>query len=174
MIAKTLHTRYGNAKLDGEGYYRITSIKEGNCGKRLHRLIARDYFGDWINDPNEFFSIHHIDGDKSNNCVLNLEPLPPGEHSSLHNAGENHPNYGRQLSEETKIKLSSAQNTSGYYRVIKQVCPECKQGFMYAYLYYENGTRKRISSVDLKKLEKKVRVEGLEWFKLSEGGIIYQ
>lgn len=102
---KTLHTKYGNAKISN-GYYVITSGEEGNYGKYLHRLIAADYFGDWINNPDDRFDIHHIDGDKTNNCVLNLEPMKRGDHQRLHNTGENNYNYGGHLSEEHKKKIS--------------------------------------------------------------------
>ena len=98
-----LHTKWGTAKLFNNRYYRISSSENGNHSKFLHRLIATDYFGDWINDPNDFYEIHHIDGDKTNNCVLNLEPLTPSEHRALHFQNRNkngceHPrwkNYAR-------------------------------------------------------------------------------
>lgn len=44
IMNKKLHTKWGTAKINSDGYYVITSRKEGNNGKRLHRLIARDYF----------------------------------------------------------------------------------------------------------------------------------
>lgn len=34
-----IKTKYGMVSVDSDGYYRITSVKEGNCDKRLHRLI---------------------------------------------------------------------------------------------------------------------------------------
>lgn len=94
----TLHTKWGNAKLFNDRYYKISS---GKNGKYLHRLIAAEYFGDWINDPTDFYEIHHIDGDKTNNCVLNLEPLTKKEHRVLHSKNQKgceHPrwkNYAR-------------------------------------------------------------------------------
>lgn len=62
--------------------------------------------------------------------------------------------------------MSSTKSNSGYYRVSKTKCKGCKQGFKYIYQYYaKNNKRKSISSVDIKKLEKKVKKEGLDWFK---------
>ena len=87
-----MKTKYGMAKIQKDGYYRIISKKEGNYGKQLHRLIARDYFGDWIDkpDPNgDKWVIHHISGCKTENCVLNLEPIPKRDHDRLHMSGEN-------------------------------------------------------------------------------------
>ena len=69
---------------------------------------------------------------------------------------------GKTHSEETRKKMSEARNTTGFYRVSKKK-NTCKQGFMWCYQYRYKSTRKVISSVDLKKLEEKVRKEGLEW-----------
>lgn len=83
-------------------------------------------------------------------------------------SGEKHPYYDKHHSEETKIKISKAQNTSGYLNVYKVKSKNCKQGFFWQYSYYENGKRKTISSVDIKKLEEKVKVKGLKWLKFEE------
>ena len=77
--------------------------------------------------------------------------------------GKNNPNYGKPLPEEIRKKLSKAQNTTGFYRVYKHKNNSCKQGFTWCYQYYLDSKRKLITSIDLKKLEKKVRKEGLEW-----------
>ncbi len=59
------------------------------------------------------------------------------------------------------------KNTTGYYRVFKNKNSTYKQGFTWVYYYYdENGKQKRVSSVDLKKLEVKVKEKGLPWRKL--------
>lgn len=161
-----LKTKFGNAKIDNTGYYRITSGKEGNLGKLLHRLITEGYFGDWINDLDDFFDIHHIDGNPLNNCVLNLEPIPHRDHISLHKSGENHHMFGKNHSDETKRKMSESKNTTGYLNVRKMKSNTCNQGFTWMYQYYdENGTRKAISSVSLDKLEFKVKSRGLKWEK---------
>lgn len=188
---KTLHTKYGTAKIYN-GYYIITSSKKGNHNKRLHRLIARDYFGDWIDEPDpngDRWDIHHIDGDKTNNCVLNLEPIPERDHKSLHNkgktfseeskkkmseakkgkyVGKNNPNYGKTyiMPDDTKIKMSKAHNKTGFFRVYKKNSKRYKQGFIWVYEYNENYKSKTIQSVDLKKLEEKVKKKKLKWMKL--------
>ena len=41
-----LKTIFGSANLDIRGYYRITSSKEGNCYKLLHRLIWEKNYGE--------------------------------------------------------------------------------------------------------------------------------
>lgn len=40
---------------------------------------------------------------------------------------------------------------------------------MYMYQYYDNNKKRhKITSVDIKKLEQKVKAKGLEWFKLDD------
>lgn len=98
-------------------------------------------------------------------------------------SGKNHPMYGRKLSKkrrqeigalhkgkkyslEEKIKISKQRNTTGFFRVsaIKK-----QDKIIYCYQYYDdNDKRRKISSYDLSKLEKKVKAKGLLWRKISE------
>lgn len=80
--------------------------------------------------------------------------------------GENNPKYwlGKPRSEEDKHKISEANNSTGYYRVSKQIKKACKNGFTWRYQYYdENGKHKSIYSVNLSKLMLKVISKGLPW-----------
>lgn len=183
---KTLHTKWGTAKVS-EGYYRITSKKEGNHNKFLHRLIWEDFYNCKV--P-EGYVIHHRNHIKTDNCILNLQLMRNKDHCILHNPkGENHRNYGKTHSGESKMKmseekmghdvsgetkrkisesLSKSNNTSGYFRVCKQKDKRCNHGWRWAYWYYdENGKRKNISSNDIDKLEAKVKAKGLKWKKLK-------
>ena len=169
-----ISTKYGTAILNSDGYYVISSNEKGNRGKQLHRLIARDYFGEWIDNG---FHIHHLDGDVTNNCVLNLMPLSPSDHRTLHNFDNNHmkgktgdkcPHYGKRHSLNHRARLSKLKNTTGIYRVTKMKRNDVKQGFVWVYQYYdENRKRRKIVSVSLKKLEKKVKSLDLDWFYLE-------
>ena len=82
---------------------------------------------------------------------------------------ENNARYweGKKLSKETRQKISEKQserhNTTGFYRISKEKGSSYKQGFRWVYRYFDNNKHKSISSIDLKKLEEKVRKEGLEW-----------
>ena len=82
--------------------------------------------------------------------------------------GENNPMYGKSHSEETRKKMSKAHNTTGFYRVCKNKNNSCKQGFTWCYQYCLDSKYKAITSIDLKKLEEKVRKEGLEWKVIDE------
>ena len=138
-----LHTKFGTAKPNTNGYYRITSGREGNNMKFLHRLVFEDYHKCTLLPEAQ---IHHIDGDKNNNCILNLELVYRKDHINSHN---------------------NSRNTTGFYRVSKSPCNQCKQGFIYRYQYYdENNNKKAIFSTTLEGLEAKVKVKRLEWRKL--------
>jgi hypothetical protein len=99
----TLETKFGNAcfiKAHGKGYYVISSSKEGNRGKQLHRLIYEDHHG----PIPKGMQIHHIDGDTTNNDISNLEMVSISEHNKIHKVG-NKNCVGREMSEETRQKI---------------------------------------------------------------------
>ena len=98
----TIKTKYGTAYLDKRGYYCISSSKEGNRAKKLHRLIYEDYHG--VKIP-KGMQIHHIDGDTTNNDPSNLQMVSIGEHNKIHKVGNTY-TLGRKLSDEAKHNLS--------------------------------------------------------------------
>lgn len=70
----------------GDYYYCITHPHHPRETKRgytlLHRVLMENHLG-WLLNPNEV--VHHLDGDKKNNCLSNLEVLDSKEHVRLHN-----------------------------------------------------------------------------------------
>lgn len=187
---EVLKTKWGNAKVNAKGYYQITSRKEGYEGQYLHRLIFEAHYG----KIPKGIVIHHLDENPLNNHINNLKAVPLSEHTSMHTVGENNPMYGRTgeksvrygvklteetkqkiskthtgkiLSDEHKKKLSEVANTSGIKNVYKKNDPRCKQGFIWAYQYYVGKKRKCFASVDIKKLEEKVKSHGLPWVILN-------
>lgn len=155
---KTIKTKFGNAQLNKYGYYIITSAKEGNSHKFLHRLIFEDFYQ--IKLPKNIV-IHHEDGNKLNNEIWNSVPMTKEEHNTLHHKNKN-------VLNSTRVKMSANNNSSGYFRVNKSVGKSYKQGYTWRYSYMENGVSKSIVSVDLEKLKEKVLAKGLDWFKLDE------
>ena len=152
-------TKYGTAKINNKGYYAITTRKEGNYGRLLHRLIFEDFYGPIPNGC----EIHHKDENRINNCIMNLQCLTKTQHNRLHNTGERNSMFGKNHSLETKKKMSKSRTTTNILGVSKCKDKRYKKGFRYYYQYYEDGKRKQITSTDLKKLEEKVREKGLLW-----------
>jgi len=198
MSNEVVHTKFGNAKIAPNGYYLITSRKEGNYKKRLHILIYEDHHRCCILPKN---IVHHIDGNRLNNDISNLQLMSWGEHTRLHHKNKKMPETtkealrkantgrswwkgkhhseeskkklsevqkGRIITDEHKLKLSKSKNKTGYFRVSIEYSNKFKQGFRYRYIYLENGKRKEIKSIDLEKLKEKVLKKGLPWIKLDE------
>lgn len=67
-----------------------------------------------------------------------------------------------KFSRQTRKNIQSKSST-GFYRVSKSKDNYCKQGFIWQYKYPKNGKRIKICSVDLRKLEEKVKSQNLEW-----------
>lgn len=163
-IMKNKKTKYGRVGLSLDGYYKVTSIKEGNCGKYLHRLIYEEEYGK-IPDG---YHIHHKDGDKLNNNIDNLECLSASNHGKTHK----HSIETRHNLSKMKTGTSRPTNSTGYYRVFTEKDKGYKQGFCYVYEVDTSrldGKRKKkkIRRVDLSDLEKAVKEAGYEWKKID-------
>jgi len=117
-----MKTKWGTAKQNHEGYYVITSKKEGYGHKYLHRLVWEEHY----NKPlPKGYVIHHINHDKTDNRIQNLqcvyEPLhlrhhndlrlPKQEIRELYEIGWT----GSELAHEFKCHKSTI------YRIIKEV-----------------------------------------------------
>ena len=180
-MSTTIQTKYGNAQIDSNGYYVIKSWKEGNNGKRLHRLIFEDFYQ--IELPPDIV-IHHDDGDKTNNEIWNLIPLTKGEHTALHSRG-NTWSRGKYVPEETRLKQSEAHKgktipitaranrskvttTTGFLRVYTKKAKTTSQGFVWCYQYQNKNKKHNWSSVNLLKLKEKIIAKGLDWFVVDE------
>lgn len=68
-MTKNPRTKYGTIYFDKKRGYRISSLKEGNKDKLLHRLIWEDHYGKIPQDCYIIFK----DGDKTNFQLSNLE-----------------------------------------------------------------------------------------------------
>lgn len=76
----SIKTKWGNIwKSTTHGYWIVTSRNE-NYQKYFHRLVYEDFYG----DIPEGYHVHHIDGNKDNNCILNLKLLSSSMHSKEH------------------------------------------------------------------------------------------
>lgn len=186
MSKETLHTKFGIARLDKKkGYYKVHQ-------KLLHRLIYEDYHKVTLLSTTD---IHHIDGNKTNNDISNLQALTHGQHSRLHElseesiakirqatSGKNNPFYGKKHTDESKQKMREAKlgkphsfkhrknsaktrSSTGIMYVRKQWSNKLKQRFSWVY----DNKNVLLSSVDLVELKDRVESNNLEWIILDEG-----
>lgn len=145
-------TPLGIVHKDNKGYYRTSD------NQLLHRKIWEEFYGQEIPDG---MILHHKDENPLNNHISNLQLMTPEEHLSHHHKG-------KPIHINTKLALSKAKTTTGYFRVDKKNCPRCKKGYVYRYQYYDvDGIRKGITDTSLKRLMLKVQAKGLEWRKLE-------
>lgn len=180
-ISNRLKTIFGIARIRPDGYFHISSSRQGYGKRLLHRVIFEEFYQTKL--PKHIV-IHHNDGNKLNNMIWNLIPMTRSEHADLHlyHVGVSEETCKKlrnprktipKFTLETKMNMSKAQNTTGYFRVSKQVCERCKQGFMWRYAYTdEKGNFKQFRSVSLEKLKKRVLSEGLVWKKFDSNEVI--
>ncbi|MCL2115999.1 MAG: HNH endonuclease [Methanobrevibacter sp.] len=81
----TIMTEFGSAYIDQKGYYRISSVKEGNNGKRLHRLIMKPLL-DYLEKkyPEITWVVHHKNKNSLDNRFENLQIMSNEKHNSIH------------------------------------------------------------------------------------------
>ena len=82
-VPKVMRARYHKVRVNG-------------IQMTVHRHMMEQFIGRTLKH-NEW--VHHINGDRYDNRIGNLEIISPGDHSRHHNLGRKH-------SEETKAKVS--------------------------------------------------------------------
>ena len=65
-------------------------------------------------------------------------------------------------------KRKKYRTRSGFFRVQKSRNSQCKQGFIWVYRIMDEKPERRLASVDILKLKKKVQNEGHEWCVVDE------
>ena len=166
-----MKTIYGNVCIGNHGYYVVTT--QNKChNKLLHRIIFEEFYG---KIPKKCV-IHHKDGNKLNNCIMNLQLKTHSNHTKEHSSELKHSYENRKKMSKIKFGKPNSTNTSGYYRVCKEKGNQYAQGFTWTYAIgssrlNDDGkirTVKKIRRTNLKKLEQAVKDAGYEWRKLSE------
>ena len=77
-IKNTMTGRILKPQDNGGGYEQVTLCKDGKSKKlQVHRLVAQAF----IDNPNDLETVNHIDEDKHNNNVENLEWLSSGDNT---------------------------------------------------------------------------------------------
>lgn len=97
-----INDRFSKIHVDRDGYLTVKINKKRHM---VHRLVY-EYFG---TDFNKDYHIHHIDGNKQNNCIDNLECISPSEHNRRHHKDNtfNRYNRGYILSDDERQAIAS-------------------------------------------------------------------
>lgn len=93
--ARTLSLK--NSKGD---YIRVFLTRYTPERKRVSHLLHRLVYENFIGEIPAGFEVHHIDGNKQNNAVTNLEALKKDAHNSI--TRKEHPNVVRVMVERNK------------------------------------------------------------------------
>ena len=136
-------------KNNGKGYLQVALSNNGIMKYYLiHRLVANTF----IPNPNNYTEVNHIDENKSNNYVNNLEWVSHKENmnhgtrterstktrskkkmsevkKTLYEQGFINPMYGKHHVEETKKKISESRKGNKNPRSRSIICIETKQVF---------------------------------------------
>lgn len=121
-VKQTYKESFKKPTLGKRGYYFVTLSKKGVSKKHnIHRLVAINF----IPNPKNKSQVNHIDGDKLNNNICNLEWVTNKENSNhalysglLDNKGSK--NGMSKLSEEDVIFIKSLKNNKKHREIAKQ------------------------------------------------------
>lgn len=151
-------------------------------GKK-HSEETKHKISDAVKGENHpFYGKHHsIETRKKISDAHKGKLIPEAEKERLRKLciGKKHSNETKQKistalknhtrTDEHCINISKARNKTGYYNVSIYKTKTVKQGWGYRYQYIdENGKKHSIFSIDIKKLEKKVKAKGLKWIKFED------
>ena len=118
-IRRIIDKKYKKQTPNKKGYKRVFFFIGGKTYTRyVHRLVAQTFL---LNIENKK-TVNHKDGDKSNNCIDNLEWATykeQNEHAirlGLIKTGKESPMFGRKASDKTKEKMKISQNKIKHIR----------------------------------------------------------
>lgn len=90
------------AKSDSEMHSRYRKVRVNGMTVQVHRYVMEQSLGRPLR-PDEV--VHHINGNRYDNRIENLQLMTVSHHSRMENLGRPAHNKGKPLSEEQKAKL---------------------------------------------------------------------
>lgn len=127
-MGKKLITKYGSCIEDKDGYWRVSSRKEGNKNKMLHRLIWEEHNG----PIPKGYIIHHKDKNIKNNHLDNLEMLSSFEHNSQHKNGNTN-----TLKQYAYVRRRGKEAKTGKRRYTIRRCGKDIKSSVYTHILYK-------------------------------------
>lgn len=132
---KTKETKILKLCKDKKGYLKVNLYKSSkHSSKRVHRLVATAFIPNLDNKT----QVNHIDGNKQNNTVSNLEwctcsennqhAYNTGLHKIPNNKGENNPNSKKVICINTNEVFNYIREAERKYNVAHQDISACCRG----------------------------------------------
>ena len=139
-IFSTKLNRFIVQSVSNKGYHRV-SLNQSKYKRQyqLHRLVAETYIPNPKNKP----QVNHIDGNKSNNHVSNLEWVT-GSENVLHAVKIGLRDKAHEKARIENQKLVLHTTTGIYYDSLKNACEALNLNYGSIRNYINNPNRKRI------------------------------
>ena len=125
---------------NGCGYFQVWLYKDGiHKQMYVHRLVAQAF----IPNPNNLPQVNHKDEVKTNNAASNLEwmSLKDNNNYGTRNQRVAEALRGRQLSDETREKISKSMNSAAVREKLSKAVSEAMCGLK----FWNNGQRNKRS-----------------------------
>ena len=105
-----MQTKYGKFHINKQGYY-VKNIY-------LHNLVWINFYGKPVPKG---YTIHHLNGDKTDNRIQNLQCVETKAHSRFHSTGRKH-------TEESKKQISESKKGHKHSIETKKKLSDLKKG----------------------------------------------
>ena len=103
---KRLHTKWGNIYLHNEYYI----FSGGKFKRKFYHVHVWEQ--QWGKLPKNWI-VHHLDGNKQNNCLLNLYGMPKQDHIKLHHIGSKRSDESRQKMRDNHYMCNGGEHPRG-------------------------------------------------------------
>lgn len=132
--------RYLTQNISNKGYHRVSLNKDKYRREyAVHRLVAMSFIPNPLNKP----QVNHIDGNKSNNSLSNLEWVT-GSENVIHAVKTGLRDKAHERARIENQKLVLHMSTGVYYDSLKIACQTLGINYGSARNYINNPNKKKI------------------------------